>query len=289
MVKGGGGARTGFASSFQARLIAHIHRCAEHSDTSDVDALVQQLRKSHDAYARLKLPPFRKHVVRALDVMHNSRRVTEVNLQVVGCCLTVDCTHCSNTYTCFQAQERAHLQTRESRDANDNDTHDTGSSSSSDGVEGDALTAELDSPSSHPTDAPAASNNDGNAVTVDQGIADPLTGRILLPGTSLNAALLGMYAPTAPATAAMTTPDKPTPEGLPDATQRDAVAAQQGGTFAASALQSSTPTTANAVNTGALTVLTMQKGKGSKARTAQEAGATRYAMQQQQQLGGCII
>lgn len=83
MVKGSG-ARGGFSSSFQARLIGHIHRCAEQGDTSDVDALVQQLRKAHDSYARLKLPPFRKHVVSALEVMQASRRTTEVNLQVAA-------------------------------------------------------------------------------------------------------------------------------------------------------------------------------------------------------------
>lgn len=82
-------ARAGsFSSGFQGRLIAHIHRCAEHGDINDVDALVQQLRKAHDSYARLKLPPFRKHVTRALEAMQGTRRTTEVILQVT----TVQCT-----------------------------------------------------------------------------------------------------------------------------------------------------------------------------------------------------
>lgn len=195
MVKGGG-ARPGFASSFQARLIGHIHRCAEQGDTSDVEALVQQLRKAHDGYARLKLPPFRKHVQRALEAMQAARRPSEVNLQVTlqaaGSCACVMCVTML-TIPCVltgaldrhgaQAQEHAHLQAR-ARDADQPDSNDA-SSSSSDGLQGDAPVVE-----------------DGTDAN-EPGITDAVTGRTLLPGTSLNATLLGMYAPpsAAPATA----------------------------------------------------------------------------------------
>ena len=83
-----------------------------------------------------------------------------------------------------QAQERAHLQARASVDGLGSSSHDDNSSSDDvdalDGVEGDGGTSQP-SAASHPV-----------------GIADPVTGRVLMPGTSMNAALLGLYTPASP-------------------------------------------------------------------------------------------
>lgn len=86
--KVGGGAHGGrLSASFQGRLLNHMQRYAQHHDVNNLEAMVQHLRKTHDVYARIKLVPFRKHVQRALEVLH-SRRTThgELALQVFGQC-----------------------------------------------------------------------------------------------------------------------------------------------------------------------------------------------------------